>query len=191
MSRKKKKNRSVLLLNTDFTVLGRIDINKAVVLLFTGKVVPFEVIPDEWLHGPADMDGKRFSMQVPISVYLKTYRYIAFEDIAPMDETMAGRMAILHRDNFQCAYCLGPASTIDHVVPQAKGGQDTFLNLVACCLYHNQLKKDMDLEEFLEKYGLKMLREPFIPDSNKYAREQKRIWDLLESGKIDIPEMID
>ena len=43
--------------------------------------------------------------------------------------------------NYQCAYC-GSAEnlTLDHVVPQCKGGEDITRNIVCCCHSCNQSK---------------------------------------------------
>lgn len=38
---------------------------------------------------------------------------------------------------------------IDHLIPVAKGGGNGLDNLVASCVKHNQLKKDMDYNAFL------------------------------------------
>ncbi len=43
------------------------------------------------------------------------------------------RKAILDRDGWMCAYCGGPADTVDHVIPRAEGGGDESGNLVAAC----------------------------------------------------------
>ena len=43
--------------------------------------------------------------------------------------------------NHQCAYCGSEDNlTIDHILPQAKGGQDTTKNVVCCCHSCNQSK---------------------------------------------------
>ena len=49
---------------------------------------------------------------------------------------------MLTRDGRRCAYCDGPASTIDHVLPRSRGGGNTWLNTVAACGRCNQRKGD-------------------------------------------------
>ena len=53
-----------------------------------------------------------------------------------------GNAAILRRDHYICQYedCDRPARTSDHVIPRCQGGATTWKNLVACCLFHNQMK---------------------------------------------------
>ena len=60
------------------------------------------------------------------------------------------RKYVRKRDKNTCFYC-GVKSTkitIDHVIPKSKGGTDDPDNLVCACERCNQLKADMDLNEF-------------------------------------------
>lgn len=59
------------------------------------------------------------------------------------------RKLTLERDGYLCQYCLGPASTVDHVVPLARDGDWQEKNLVAACWPCNQRKDDLSLEVFL------------------------------------------
>jgi len=43
------------------------------------------------------------------------------------------RAEILERDGWCCAYCGGPASTVDHRLPKIEGGTDDPTNLVGAC----------------------------------------------------------
>lgn len=61
------------------------------------------------------------------------------------------RFEILKRDGFRCRYCgASAASTIlhvDHVVPEASGGEDLPENLVTACADCNGGKSDIGLDE--------------------------------------------
>lgn len=48
--------------------------------------------------------------------------------------------AVLRRDRGTCAYCGGPATTVDHIVPKAHGGDDSLVNLIAACRSCNSSK---------------------------------------------------
>jgi 5-methylcytosine-specific restriction endonuclease McrA len=48
---------------------------------------------------------------------------------------------------------------VDHVVPRAQGGQDTWLNTVAACAEDNHRKANRTPEEA----GMALLRQPFEP----------------------------
>ena len=51
------------------------------------------------------------------------------------------RKHIKEQWNHQCAYCGSEENlTIDHILPQSKGGQDTTKNVVCCCHFCNQSK---------------------------------------------------
>lgn len=54
------------------------------------------------------------------------------------------RSAVLERDDWTCRYCgreLGTAeTTLDHVVPRSKGGEDSLANLVTACRSCNSAK---------------------------------------------------
>jgi 5-methylcytosine-specific restriction endonuclease McrA len=43
------------------------------------------------------------------------------------------RAQILARDRYRCAYCGGPAGSVDHVLSKVDGGSDDPSNLVASC----------------------------------------------------------
>ena len=56
------------------------------------------------------------------------------------------KAAVLFRDSYVCQYCgincieAGKIATVDHVIPKALGGTDTFLNLVTACYECNAKK---------------------------------------------------
>ena len=53
-----------------------------------------------------------------------------------------------------CAYCGGPADTLDHIVATVAGGQDTEDNLTGACRRCNSAKKDRPLLAFLAAGGM-------------------------------------
>jgi len=69
------------------------------------------------------------------------------------------RAQILSRDNNECQYCGAQATTVDHVIPVAKGGTDESSNLAAACNRCNYSKHDKDVETFMiERAGKSKLR---------------------------------
>lgn len=57
------------------------------------------------------------------------------------------RFAVLKRDGFRCRYCGrtpedGITLTLDHVIPESKGGLTTYKNLIVSCLECNMGKND-------------------------------------------------
>lgn len=58
------------------------------------------------------------------------------------------RALIYKRDDHECQYCGSKKDlTLDHVIPRSKGGQDTWENLVTCCVTCNLKKADKSLKE--------------------------------------------
>ena len=61
------------------------------------------------------------------------------------------RENVFKRDGYECVYC-GDNNhrtlTIDHVIPQSKGGGNTWDNLVTACKKCNGEKADLSLEEY-------------------------------------------
>jgi hypothetical protein len=61
------------------------------------------------------------------------------------------RQNIYKRDNFECVYCGEDNKkllTLDHVVPQSKGGPNSWDNLVTACKRCNGEKADLTLKEY-------------------------------------------
>jgi hypothetical protein len=58
------------------------------------------------------------------------------------------RKQVFKRDNHECQYCGAKEDlTLDHVIPQSKGGEDTWENLVTCCISCNSKKGNKLLHE--------------------------------------------
>jgi hypothetical protein len=67
--------------------------------------------------------------------------------------TWALRKTIHDRERSACFYCMrrSPAKVLclDHVVPRAHGGLNSYRNLVSCCLECNSHKSDRSARDFL------------------------------------------
>ena len=77
--------------------------------------------------------------------------------------TRFSRHAIIERDHHMCQYCGAYLTksqlTIDHVIPQSRGGADTWENLVVACVPCNVRKGNQTPEEA----GMRLLRKPMRP----------------------------
>jgi 5-methylcytosine-specific restriction endonuclease McrA len=61
------------------------------------------------------------------------------------------REEIKRRDGYRCVYCGSSEDlTIDHVVPQCKGGKTDSSNCVAACRSCNLAKGSMQVDEFMD-----------------------------------------
>jgi 5-methylcytosine-specific restriction endonuclease McrA len=69
--------------------------------------------------------------------------------------SQAPRQAIHAREGGKCFYCRrrtsGRSRCLDHVVPRAKSGQNSYRNVVSCCTECNWQKKDHAAADFLRE----------------------------------------
>jgi len=86
----------------------------------------------------------------------------------PYKKVVLTRKNILRRDGFKCAYC-GRSDlplTIDHIIPKAKGGTDSWENLISACTRCNNLKGDRTPVEA----RMDLLYKPFKPSHIMFIR---------------------
>ena len=125
------------------------NIKKAMVLIILGKA---ELIQDD-KRKEIRTDSKAF----PWPSVIRLSYFVSI----PYKKVVLTRKNILRRDAFKCAYC-GRSDlplTIDHVVPKAKGGGDSWENLVCACTVCNNRKGDRTLEES----HMHLIYKPFKP----------------------------
>lgn len=119
---------SALVLNQTYEPLGVVSIRRAAILLLAAKAVCV-----------ADGDGFLHSARecLPIPLVIRLTRYVR---VPYRTHVGLSRRAIFARDGGRCAYCQGPAETIDHVLPRSRGGRHTWDNVVAACARCNHVK---------------------------------------------------
>jgi 5-methylcytosine-specific restriction endonuclease McrA len=149
-------NAKVLILNQNYEPMSVINVRKAIVLLYLGKV---ELV--------AAADGKQVrsvtvTMPFPSIVRLSVYVRVPYKRI------ILSRKNILRRDGHRCQFC-GRSDlplTVDHVVPVSRGGEDTWENLVCACVACNNKKGDRTPEEA----GMLLRRKPMRPNHVTFIR---------------------
>lgn len=103
--------------------------------------------------------GEKFgAYERPVAVELLQYVFAKWM-YQTTGRTMYSKSGVLRRDKHTCAYCGRTAQTVDHVIPQARGGLSTWLNTVAACWTCNQRKADSSLRES----GMKLQWLPYTP----------------------------
>ncbi len=162
----------VLVLNADMSVLAFVDWQRAVTLLCqtNAKGIPmalcFEADPERTVRSP--------STQIPFPrvIQLTRYVYVPWENRPHGDVSdLATKRDVLDRDKHTCVYCgKAGATTVDHVLPQSRGGRNSWENLAACCRSCNHRKADRTPEEA----GMRLRWHPWRPDKTGYA--QRAIW---------------
>jgi len=100
-------------------------------------------------------------------------------------KTRALRQSIHLRERGHCFYCLrrtdARVQCLDHVVPRAQAGRNSYRNLVSSCLECNSLKGERPAAHFLRW----LYRERRITSAELNAR--LRALDALASGKLPPP----
>jgi 5-methylcytosine-specific restriction endonuclease McrA len=127
--------RHVLVLNASREPLCVVSVRRAVSLVLSGKAVVLEsdgaTLRSEWLTLPS-----------PQVLALTRYVHVPYRGVVPPT-----RRTVLQRDDHRCAYCSGPADTVDHVQPRSRGGAHEWTNVVAACARCNHRKADHLLSE--------------------------------------------
>ena len=130
-------HKEVLLLNADMNAISIVSWRRAVVLLIKNKV-------------------KLISQRV---ICLINYIKIPVYKMLSVRPT---KNLVKKLGNYHCAYCGSIKDlTIDHMLPQSRGGKHTYDNLVCCCRQCNEEKGNRTPEE----WGRLPYREPYRPFS--------------------------
>jgi 5-methylcytosine-specific restriction endonuclease McrA len=142
-----------LVLNASHEFLGVCDWQSAVCATVTGKVIVMEEY-DRVIHSVS------MEMRVPAVIKLKNYVKVSYDRISYVSYT---KRNVHLRDNYICQYCGEKTDSkhigIDHVLPESRGGQDTWENTVSAC---NPCNFDKDNRTPWEA-GMKLIRTPHKP----------------------------
>lgn len=97
-------------------------------------------------------------------------------------QSPARRESIHSRDRGLCFYCLIQLTPrtrcLDHVVPEARGGANSYRNLVSCCVECNENKGQTAAEDFLRS----LFRQRRITSTE--LADRLRALDALAAGKL-------
>jgi 5-methylcytosine-specific restriction endonuclease McrA len=128
----------VLVLNATYEPLQIQSLRKALKLLLKGAAV-------EVLRNTNGEFIRSANVSVPKPSVIKLIHYVSYHH--NRKPVAFSKKNIMIRDNYTCQYCLvvGTKMTIDHVVPQEKGGETTWENTVTCCQKCNTKKANLDL----------------------------------------------
>lgn len=140
-----------LVLDPTWMPVARIGWQRAVTLLFQGKV---EVIEE---YESKEIRSVTFSIKMPSIVrFLKGMR-------GKKKALKFSRDNVYARDNGKCQYCgtrlARPDATYDHVIPRGQGGTTTWENVVICCVPCNQEKGNRTPKQA----GMALLSTPVKP----------------------------
>ena len=98
----------VIVLNTDNTALHTVSVQHAIRMLVREVAIVEEAHADRKI-GP-----------YPWPLVLRLIRYVKTTFLYARSPAWSKR-GVLRRDHHTCAYCSGPADTVDHLLPQSRG----------------------------------------------------------------------
>ncbi|MDQ1578174.1 MAG: hypothetical protein QOE21_861 [Microbacteriaceae bacterium] len=120
-----------LVLNAGFEPLAVVSFKRALVLVMNQKA---PIVASDAEHPVYGLSG---AWDRPSVILLTRYVRIPNTRLIPVS-----RRGVVRREGQRGGYCGGAATTIDHVQPRSRGGEDSWENLVACCLRCNNKKGD-------------------------------------------------
>lgn len=141
---------AVLVLNASLEPISRTKLSRAIAMIQRGVAVLEEAVPGRYLRHSTGF--------IPVPRTLRLVRYVKVA-AARRGPATYSKHGVLRRDGHRCAYCHGVATTIDHVLPRAQGGQSTWKNTVAACSGCNGFKADRTPEQA----GMVLRLTPFVP----------------------------
>jgi 5-methylcytosine-specific restriction endonuclease McrA len=145
-----------LVLSPGYEPVARIHWQRAVTLLFMGKVEVVEEYEDK------EIRAVTFSCKMPSVVrFLRSMR-------SKKKAIKFSRENVYARDNGSCQYCGNKVprheSTYDHVKPRSQGGTTIWENVVICCVPCNQKKGGRTPEQARMKLLSVPVRPKKLPD---------------------------
>jgi 5-methylcytosine-specific restriction endonuclease McrA len=142
---------AVIVLNAGYEFMGLVSWQRAMLLLFNGKV---EVVKE------SDRVVRTVSRTFRIPAVIRLIKFIRQ---IYRREVPFSRKNILIRDSHVCQYCGREFSssdlTIDHIIPKVQGGANEWANVVACCRSCNIRKGGRTPRQA----GMRLERKPFKP----------------------------
>lgn len=140
-----------LVLDASYVPVARVHWQRALTLLFLGKVEVVEEYEDK------EIRSITISWKVPSIIrFLRGSR-------SKKKAIKFSRENVYARDNGTCQYCslkvARPEATYDHVIPRGQGGITEWTNIVICCMSCNQRKGNRTPEQA----KMKLLSVPVRP----------------------------
>lgn len=134
------KYQKTLVVDSSFIARSIISTERAFVISYKGNAEVVAEFPETFgLVNP--------KLQINKPSIIRVFKYVKQD----MHKVPLTRENVYKRDNYECVYC-GCSNikvlTLDHVIPQSKGGKDTWDNLVTACRQCNGEKSDLTLEEY-------------------------------------------
>ncbi len=130
---------SVVVFSKNYLPMARINIRRAAVLLVTERAEPIQLDDSQaW-----ELRSPSLVLQVPQQIRMRVG-----DSERTWKPPSVSRREVLKRDRSTCQYCGSKRKlTIDHIMPQSRGGQHRWNNVVIACEPCNQFKGARTPEE--------------------------------------------
>jgi len=151
---------TILVLNADYTPLNLTSFKRALALVLKGKA---EIIK----NAQDVIRSERMCYNKPLIIRLLHYIRSKIRSFR------VNRSRIYKRDGHECTYCGSKKQlTIDHIIPKSRGGDNTWSNLITCCLPCNLKKGDRTPEEA----GMPLRFRAKVPNLFQSDLYQLKVW---------------
>lgn len=128
----------VLVLNASYEPIHVCGVKRAIILIVKGLAKSEEDTPYV-MRSP--------SIAFPVPAVIRLVHYVQI----PYRKRAFSKRHIYLRDNHTCQYCgrtgAGNELTLDHILPQSRGGKSVWHNLITCCRPCNSKKGDLTPRE--------------------------------------------
>lgn len=145
----------VLVLNSSYEAINICNARRAFVLLMKGIADSVEE-SSYWIHSASN------DWRLPEVIRLRRFVHIPYRPVPFC------RKNVFLRDTYICQYCGDKKTvehlTIDHVLPQSRGGIDCWSNVITACRACNHQKGNRTPDEA----GMPLLTKPKIPHTPSY-----------------------
>jgi 5-methylcytosine-specific restriction endonuclease McrA len=147
-----------VVLNSTYEPISITSPRRALRLILKSKAVVVEE------HPYLEIRSSGLTFKVPVMVALKVF--VKARKIFRTKAALTQKNLFI-RDNYTCQYCDRHRSelrsfeflTRDHIIPESKGGKNTWENLVTACSTCNNKKADY----FLSQVTMQLAKEPTAP----------------------------
>jgi len=148
-------NRTIVL-NGDYTFLNTISWRRAIALLMKGKAETLKY-SDRVIH---TYNGDE--IKIPLVMRLIKVIRMIYKNRVPYT-----KKNVVVRDSYSCMYCGSHDDlTIDHVIPESRGGKTNFENCVTACFACNNKKNNRTPREA----GMFLRKMPHAPTISEFFR---------------------
>jgi 5-methylcytosine-specific restriction endonuclease McrA len=136
------------------------------------RVISWEDALNDIIHDEAGkwsvLEWQEFEARSVDRVFTIPYVIYSVKERSKRRRARWSKKGVLTRDNYVCSYCGQYGDTVDHVLPVAKGGDNTWENTCCACRSCNTRKGDMDWRDFgvAPKYKAK----PPSSESHKHTK---------------------